>query len=259
MNRMFLSILTIIFLYIMWFIYENFLNKNYQDYKNNVNKNLSVAIINLDRASDRMKKMKQILDEYGFENIKKIKAVDGNGIKNKDNLEDYDGLSCLGNKDQYINQAACYLSHLRALKYAIDSTTEWTLIFEDDATFSKTPKSIMKTLSNIINSGKYDAAWLSNTNTSECYLLNKKCAKEIYGYLNQQSDFMKNFSKNYKKDCPHDWALEKAFKKINTFYSNNFATQRCEDKSYITNGDNIICGGGKFNKIYRTITYYDYY
>jgi len=162
--------------------------------------------------------------------------------------------------DNNITRTACYLSHLRAVKYAMESPTEWTLILEDDATFKKIPNSIMRKLSNILDSEKYDAAWLSDSGTSECYLLNKKGARIMYSYMNQRSEFTINFVKTYNKDCLHDWTLSEVFKKIRTFYSNNFSMQRCDDTSYITNDNNPnLCSNRSIvDKIFKFIRSFDY-
>jgi len=83
MKGLYKILIILLTVYLVWFIYKNFFDMSYKRYRDNVNRNITVVVINLDRAQDRMKKTSKTLLDYGFTNIKRIKGVDGKGIKIK--------------------------------------------------------------------------------------------------------------------------------------------------------------------------------
>jgi GR25 family glycosyltransferase involved in LPS biosynthesis len=238
--------LTVLALYLLWFVFENLINHRNQENTKFVNNHLTVAVINLERSPHRMEKMRKMLDEYGFENISRINAIDGKKVSKKSDLPTYEGLPCLSIEDDtsHITQTACYLSHLKALRYAInESSTNWTLILEDDAVFYKNPRLTMKILKKYMTENTKDIVWLTFS-TSAGYLVNRKGAQLFYDFLNQKSDFTRDFVKNYNQSCLHDWAMKKAFKFIPHDHDRTFIGQRDDDISDIT---------GKTNQTYDTI------
>lgn len=234
-------IVTVLTIYLVWFIFHNFIINQYEQDKNFVNNHLTVAVINLDRSPHRLREMTDILKEYGFDRIDRINAIDGKAVSRKQDLPTYEGLPCLSPEtdNAHLTHTACYLSHLKALKYAmVESPTEWTLILEDDAKFYKNPKFVMKILSRCIREStrREEIIWLTY-NTSAGYLVNKEGAQLFYSYLNQHSDFTRDFKKNYNKVCLHDWAMAKVFEKIPYTHYPAFIGQREGLVSDITGND----------------------
>lgn len=252
------AFLTIVVVYLIWFIFHNFTAYGHDKNKKMVNKNITVAVINLDRSPHRMMEMKKILEEYGFERITRIDAVDGKKVSRKKDLPTYEGLLCL-NPDEdtgHLTHTACYLSHLKALRYAMtESPTEWTLILEDDACFNKTPSLTMKILTRCITNSWRDIIWLTET-TAVGYLVNKKGAHLFYSYLNQKSDFTRDFKKNYNMTCLYDWAMAKVFEQIPYQHYPTFIGQRNDLVSDIT-GD--VSSKSILEKIRNFLFSFEYY
>lgn len=227
-------VIAILFLiYMIWFIQENFTNFGYERYKESVNKDLVVYVINLDEATNRWEETKKMLTEYGFNNVKRVSAVNGRKAKTKWDIPEYQGLPCLSldNPEKHVTHVACYLSHLKALELFLQSDEKWVLILEDDCFFRKKKKTTMRIINNIMKKGVF--GWLTG-GTAESLLMNRDFAKYIYGMLNQQSDFTKNFKNKYNKDCLYDWALNEATKFVKYNHETKFSGQRENDASYIT-------------------------
>ena len=216
--------------YITWFVYENFTMINYEYYNRKVSPKITVVVISLDDADKRWKRLENHLQNYGFENIVRLQAIDGRKATTKYEIPTYKNLTCLS--DGHITHTACYLSHLKAIEYVIHtSPTDWTLILEDDAVFRKNKKTVMRVLNNIMKN--YDLGYLTH-GTAEGYMVNKKGATQLYSYLNQDSDFIKTFKEKYGYSCLYDWAFVKAIKNIHYYQSRFLITQTDDDQSYIT-------------------------
>jgi GR25 family glycosyltransferase involved in LPS biosynthesis len=203
---------------------------HYEYYKGRVNPKITVAVISLDDANKRWERLKNHLQNYGFENIVRIKAVDGRKGKTKHDIPEYKNLPCLS--DGHKTHTACYLSHLKAIEYAInDSPTEWTLILEDDAVFRKNKKTVMRVLYKIMK--KYELGYLTS-GTAEGYIVNKEGAEKLYSYLKQDSEFTTTFREKYGCACLYDWAFVRAIKNLNYYHHRFLLTQTDDDQSYIT-------------------------
>lgn len=88
-------------------------------------------LINLDRSADRLLWMHQQLDALGIEAVR-VSAVDGQTLS-----LDHPGLDPKGFWRDAAMQvrttdAACYLSHLEALRTFLDTETAYAVILEDD-------------------------------------------------------------------------------------------------------------------------------
>ena len=91
-----------------------------------------VYIINLERRSDRKKKIIEELNKVGIKNYEFINAVDGNDSKIQ-NL--YKKLKKNKSKIKSAGHLGCLLSHKKALKKAYSSKLNQILILEDDVFF----------------------------------------------------------------------------------------------------------------------------
>jgi len=89
----------------------------------------TVLWINLDRSRERRVRMQQMLDGHALNHVR-ISAIDGK--LPIDHLVDWED----GKMTSITNcQYACMMSHLRALRYMMDHTSEnIVLVMEDDAT-----------------------------------------------------------------------------------------------------------------------------
>lgn len=86
-----------------------------------------VVWINLERCVERKNIMEDLLKSHNIENIR-IDAIDGN------NNDLYS--ICIPNSKLSLAENACTCSHLKALKYFVDQTSEdRIIIFEDDVSF----------------------------------------------------------------------------------------------------------------------------
>ena len=107
--------------------------------------------INLERAKDREKHMKKLLDDPIFNNImtRQFKAIDVNGDKNI-----YDMLD-IKEKKMSDNEYACLLSHLETIRKFSNSNYENALIFEDDVSLDY-KKYWDKTIQEVIDNAPKD-------------------------------------------------------------------------------------------------------
>ena len=156
--------------------YINLLDKNDVNIKEKLS-NIPIYVINLERSKDRFNNIKSHEEKYDIKfNI--IKAVDGKNIKNINNGQfDYKN-----NIINYINngflrkyELACTLSHLKAIKTAYDNNDEYSLILEDDISFSLVPL-WDTTLLKIIDNAPKDWEFIS------LYSLNKCSENKLYEY-----------------------------------------------------------------------------
>lgn len=100
-------------------------------------------VINLDRKPTRLQNSFQRVQNAGFKNIQRFKAVDGYNEDMKPIWESYGSPKFNKNDIAFVDytnyphhQGIC-LSHLGVYKYIIDNNIEWSVIFEDDIVFHK--------------------------------------------------------------------------------------------------------------------------
>lgn len=94
-------------------------------------------LINLDRASDRLEKMKIEFEKTGI-GYERISAVDARKLKGDEYIinNQYD-------RDLIPGEIGCYLSHVETLQIFLESTYNFALIIEDDAILPENLKSII--------------------------------------------------------------------------------------------------------------------
>lgn len=93
---------------------------------------LTTLVINLDRASDRMREMERQLSGHGIE-YRRISAIDGSKLD--ESVPEYDlmGYRIRIGKLPNMSEIGCYLSHLNAMEALLESEATHALILEDDA------------------------------------------------------------------------------------------------------------------------------
>lgn len=102
-------------------------------------------LINLDRSADRLVWMRQQLDALGLE-VVRVAAVDGQTLS-----LDHPGLDPKGFWRDAAMQvrttdAACYLSHLAALRMFLEAGTAYGVILEDDVVLGPATAGVVETL-----------------------------------------------------------------------------------------------------------------
>ena len=108
---------------------------------------LATYVINLNRSQDRLAYSKLEFDQYGIDYIR-IEAVDGQQL----DIEDYPQATrnaWFYHTPLTINEIACYLSHLKALKSFLDSDATHAMILEDDFAFVENPLPCLNSLMEI--------------------------------------------------------------------------------------------------------------
>lgn len=164
--------------------HEQITNNNIADYymnlldKNDINinekfSNIPIYVINLARSKERFNNIKEQETKYGIK-INFIEAVDGNNIKNI-NSGQFDNINYINNGFLSKYELACALSHLKAIKTAYDNNDEYSLILEDDVSFSLVPL-WDTTLLKIIDNAPKDWEFIS------LYSLNKCSENKLYEY-----------------------------------------------------------------------------
>lgn len=100
-------------------------------------KDLQILYINLDRRPERKKNIENELKRLGLNGIR-ISAVDGQSLTSneKDYWMDRKNFNTLTrNESRVFGRVGCYLSHLKAMKYALDHNIDQLLLLEDDCKF----------------------------------------------------------------------------------------------------------------------------
>lgn len=110
---------------------------------------IALYVINLDRSPDRLARMDAQLSALGLE-FQRVAAVDGatldlSACQARGDI-DRDFWRRYHHRDMLNTEAACYLSHMRALAQFLKSDHQLALIVEDDADFSPDTPDILKAL-----------------------------------------------------------------------------------------------------------------
>lgn len=103
--------------------------------KKNIKIHIPIYYINLDRSIDRMNNITNQFKKFNILNFKRIKAIDGRDIKNKetDRIDNITFFNNYNNLTKY--EIACTLSHLKAIIEAYNNNLKEVLIIEDDCSF----------------------------------------------------------------------------------------------------------------------------
>lgn len=95
-------------------------------------------LINLDRAVERLKRMKKEFEKTGID-YERISAVDAKNLKGDEYIvkNEYD-------RELIPGEIGCYLSHVETLQKFLEDDAEFALIIEDDAVLPDNLKSIIE-------------------------------------------------------------------------------------------------------------------
>ena len=109
-----------------------------------------IYYINLDRSTDRKRKMEKQFNKYGVENTTRISAVDGKKLS----IMKEGFVTGLGSYSNYFimtpRELGCTLSHIKAIKQAYDSGLETVLVLEDDVSLDLMPLWSVEKLSDLV-------------------------------------------------------------------------------------------------------------
>ena len=109
-----------------------------------------IYYINLDRSTDRKRKMEKQFNKYGVENTTRISAVDGKKLYSM--KEGF--VTGLGSYSNFFSmtprQLGCTLSHIKAIKQAYESGLETVLVLEDDVSLDLMPLWSVEKLSDLV-------------------------------------------------------------------------------------------------------------
>lgn len=120
-------------------------------------------IINLDSRKDLWNKLQPFRDEWTTKN-KKIIRISGINYKDKSNILnefiknnriDLNGSGFRNNKNPFLGELGCYMSHYEAWKYIVDNNLNSSLILEDGISF------IRDDYQNIIMNKKLDLLFIN--------------------------------------------------------------------------------------------------
>jgi glycosyl transferase family 25 len=92
---------------------------------------IPIFVINLDKATDRLERISTRLSEFGL-SFERVPAVNGKHLSESDRLRIDPRRFWLMISD---SEAACYLSHLKALELIVSRRLPQAIILEDDAIF----------------------------------------------------------------------------------------------------------------------------
>ena len=222
MNIIFILITLLYLLYNLKYLLYNLKYIISEQFQNN--KNIDYVVIHMKNSNNdkynNILKNEKILQ-------KKIKIYDAIIGKNVDlnNLSIYDQNIKFNFKYNYIGEVGCYLSHMLLIKSLINSTSKYTVIFEDDLKILD--KNLDDTVNKIIyNLGNnFDMVYLGNLNNNynmrvidniytvnkwsflwgtHAYIINNKNAAKIYNSLLNinvaiDNKFKSNINKNIIK------------------------------------------------------------
>lgn len=181
-------------------------NQTCSDFKIHVEfvpNSIGVFLINLDRATERLKFTKSHIDQLGLP-VERISAIDGQLLSEKEiqRICDQEQFKRYFKMLPELGTIGCSLSHEKALRKFLESKYEFALIFEDDVTFNPhdlkacVEKAIAKkNLWNILSfevthnrfplkisdlyEDKYMALYVTSVKHAGCYLINRDAAKKL--------------------------------------------------------------------------------
>lgn len=109
---------------------------------------MQIYVINLKRASDRLRKVTEEFQKYGL-SFERIDAYDAKGHSSEETQANR-----LPEEQRHFwlmeltdGEIACYLSHKLAWKKLLESGDEWAFVAEDDMAFSADPREVLEVLS----------------------------------------------------------------------------------------------------------------
>jgi glycosyl transferase family 25 len=96
---------------------------------------IGVYLINLDRSPDRLATMRRQLDALGLA-FERVAAVDGAAVPDALTHVDQDMYWRLHGSRARMGEIGCYLSHIKVMRRLLESTHDYGLILEDDASLA---------------------------------------------------------------------------------------------------------------------------
>ena len=112
---------------------------------------LQTFVINLRDATERWKHMKEALDHVGLA-YNRIDAVVGKDLELPNRNFNERRFNILTGKHKSYGEIGCYLSHIKALKVFLKSSSNYALILEDDVNL---PNHLLKLVDEAITHSKY--------------------------------------------------------------------------------------------------------
>jgi GR25 family glycosyltransferase involved in LPS biosynthesis len=122
---------------------------------------MQIYVINMDKATDRLSRIKHQLETLGLP-YKRIEAVDGKALNIKDSCTNPYQFYLRQRRDCLPGEVGCMESHRLAWKTALKQNCDYTLILEDDAIL---PDDLKITLESIESSTALDIINLSYCGT----------------------------------------------------------------------------------------------
>lgn len=165
----------------------------------NIIEDIPIYFINLERAKDRKELIEETLGKHEL-SYERIDAIDGKKLNINELKKIYNF------RKISINEVACTLSHIKAIRTAYEKGNDYALIFEDDCSFEylvfkqKKIKDLIKLndrweiiqLSMICTKEVFDVIINSNSEISRshfgstglvCYLINRKGMMKVLDFI----------------------------------------------------------------------------
>jgi GR25 family glycosyltransferase involved in LPS biosynthesis len=209
----------------------------------NIIDDIPIFYINLKRANDRKVLIEDILSKNNLI-YERIDAIDGLNLNMVDLKKIYNF------RKISINEIACTLSHIKAIKTAYEKNLEYALIFEDDCSFEylEFKKKKIKELINLNNDWEIiQLSMICAENVYNCIIKYKdEITKSMFGstglvayIINKKG--MKKVIEFFDKTKNLGIADEIIFKICNTYLTIPYFTQYCNRfKSDIRENDGLI-------------------
>ena len=180
-------------------------------------KHIQAFIINLDKATERMKHMRSEIEPTAIP-YTRIEAVYGPALAEPIKGFNEKRFNILTGKVQNLREVGCYLSHMRALKAFLESDADYGLILEDDVKLpSNLPQLLNKSIDhcqhwNLLRlSSSRKGEFLKITQLTKDYQLgyNTKVLKNTGAYLVNRTAAKNCIQKMLPMCLPYDVALDR--------------------------------------------------
>ena len=169
-----------------------------------------ILVVNLDRSKDRLAHITNVLKRHSL-CFERIKAID---FKDYSSIEEM--REKIPNTPPCISQGGqigCFMSHIMALRMAMQSKKHWTLILEDDVDSN-------------VSFLKYRLSWFLFKNSdndmiyvnsrgpggTDAYFVNRKSALKLHALI------YKAITPDYDKQCPIDFMFFDVIRSYNLKY-----------------------------------------
>lgn len=116
-------------------------------FSENDSEQVTAYIINMDSAKERLKYVQDQVKKLKIPH-KRIAAVDGNKIKNMEEIVDIESYKAFFKMLPEPGTIGCFLSHEKAWRSFLESGDEFALVFEDDVSFN--PEELQEMIGRLI-------------------------------------------------------------------------------------------------------------